>query len=145
VENPLPIFKAFPKAVQKGIGLFYAAWMCHFVFLFHLTQTFPGEFAKFVWQQLAIGFILGYFIFRIKKWAWVMSLMYSVFLVIYYLTLIHALTRAAMSLGVLCGMVMVMFSISVFFLAQPETKRYFDKLNPRKEKEGSPLEKDWRK
>lgn len=121
---PLPELGRMPRPVQRAVLLTFAGWGC---FLF-ATYAFydPNAFFKFA----IAGGIVCYYLYQSKRWARVIAMLASVFIVFYggFFTVLFA-GRNTVAM-VLSAANVALFAAAFFYLLLPETNRYFKQAAP---------------
>ena len=120
----LPELDCMPTPARRGVVLTIVGWCC---FLF-ATYAFydPSSFLKFA----IAGGILCYYLYQGKRWAWVMALLASVFVVAYggfFAYLFRSQNTFAMVLSLAN---VLLFAVAFYYLILPESNRHFKKDPP---------------
>ena len=120
----LPELERMPTPARRGVVLTIAGWCC---FLF-ATYVFydPSSFLKFA----IAGGIICYYLYQSKRWARVMALLASVFIVMYggFFTYLFAFQNTVATLVSLANV--LLFAAAFYYLILPESNRYFKKDTP---------------
>ena len=117
----LPELDRMPAPTRRGVVLTIAGWCC---FLFATYAYYdPSSLIKFA----IAGGIICYYLYQSKRWARVLALLASVFVVMYggffaFLFAPQNLFAAAVSAANV-----VLFGAAFYYLILPETNRYFKK------------------
>jgi peptidoglycan/LPS O-acetylase OafA/YrhL len=121
---PLPEFDLMPKSVRVAMLLTFAGW-CSFLF-----ATYAYYDADSFFKFMVAGAIVCYYLYKGRRWARVMAMLSSVFIVIYgglFTALFAGQNPTAM---VVSAVNVVVFAASFYYLAIPETGRFFKKDPP---------------
>jgi hypothetical protein len=118
---PLPELEQMPGSVRNAVLLTFMGWGC---FLFSTYAFYdPNSFLKFA----VAGGILCYYLYKSRRWARVMAMLASIFIVLYggfFAFLFAGQNTPAMLLSVAN---VALFAASFYCLVLPETNRYFKK------------------
>lgn len=118
---PLPELELMPQPVQRAVLLTFAGWSC---FLFTTYAYYdPNSFIKFG----IAGGIVCTFLYKGKRWARVMAMLSSIFIVLYggfFAFLFAGQNPSAMWLSIAN---VVCFAAAFYYLAVPESGRFFKK------------------
>jgi hypothetical protein len=131
--DTVPPFKLFPKRVKNGILFMFLGWVWHF---FYLTQffSFQDEWRMYFKHLVAAG-VLIFFVIRVRAWARMFSLVLIPGLVVLNYGRILAeniyLDRHTTASYFLALLVIIFFSLSVYFLFHKETAEFFKTHNPK--------------
>ena len=121
---PLPELEKMPRPVRLAVILTFLGWGC---FLF-ATYAFydPNAFIKFA----IAGGIVCYYLYQCKRWARVIAMLASIFIVLYggFFTVLFAGQNALAM--VLSAANVLFFGSAFYYLILPETNRHFKKMNP---------------
>jgi len=121
---PLPELSLMPKSLRVAVLLTFAGWCC---FLFATYAYYdPDSLFKFA----IAGGIVCYYLYKGRRWARVMAMLSSVFIVLYggfFAFLLAAHNSTAMLVS---AANVVLFAASFYYLAIPETGRFFKKDAP---------------
>jgi hypothetical protein len=119
----LPELERMPTTARRGVILTVAGWCC---FLF-ATYAFydPSSFLKFA----IAGGILCYYLYQSKRWARVLTLLASVFIIMYggFFAYLFA-SRDPFAMAVSVANVLL-FGAAFYYLIRPETNRYFKQMS----------------
>jgi hypothetical protein len=120
----LPELDRMPAPARRGVVLTFAGWCC---FLF-ATYAFydPSSFLKFA----IAGGIVCYYLYQSKRWAWVMALLASVFIVLYGGFFAYLFVSRNTFAAVLSVANVLLFAAAFYYLILPESNRYFKKDTP---------------
>jgi len=121
---PLPEFDLMPKSVRVATLLTFVGWSC---FLFATYTYYDADsFFKF----MVAGGIVCYYLYKGRRWARVMAMLSSVFIVLYggFFTFLFAGQNPTAM--VVSAANVVIFAASFYYLAIPETGRFFKKDAP---------------
>lgn len=129
MQLPLPELYLMPRTVRVAVLLTFSGWCC---FLF-ATYAFydPDSFFKFT----IAGGIVCYYLYQGKRWARVMAMLSSVFIVLYggfFASLFAGKDPVAMVVSIVN---VVLFATSFYYLVLPETGRFFKKDAPADDKD----------
>ena len=120
----LPELDRMPTPARRGVVLTIVGWCC---FLFATYAYYdPSSFLKFA----IAGGIVCYYLYQSKRWAWVMALLASVFIVLYggfFAYLFLSTNAVAMVLSVAN---VLLFAAAFYYLILPESNHYFKKDPP---------------
>jgi peptidoglycan/LPS O-acetylase OafA/YrhL len=124
MQLPLPELYLMPRTVRVATLLTFSGWCC---FLF-ATYAFydPDSFFKFT----IAGGIVCYYLYKGKRWARVMAMLSSVFIVLYggfFASLYAGHKPVEMVVSIVN---VVLFAASFYYLVIPETGRFFKKKDP---------------
>jgi len=118
---PLPELNLMPRSVRVAVLLTFSGWCC---FLFATYAYYdPDSFFKFA----IAGGIVCYYLYKGKRWARVMAMLSSVFIVLYggfFASLFAGHNPTAMAFSVAN---VVLFGASFYYLVIPATGRFFKK------------------
>jgi hypothetical protein len=116
---PLPELELMPKSAQRAVLLTFAGWC---VFLYSTYAYYdPNSLVKFT----VAGGIVCYYLYKGKRWARVMAMLAGVFIVLYggfFAFLFAGQNPSAMGFSVAN---VVLFGAAFYYLAIPETGRFF--------------------
>ena len=121
---PLPELEQMPRPVRLGVILTFLGWGC----FLYATYAFydPNSFVKFA----VAGGIVCYYLYRCKRWARVIAMLASVFIVFYsgfFTVLFVGRNTPAVALS---AANVVLFVAAFYYLILPETNRYFKQTDP---------------
>ncbi|MCP4112791.1 MAG: hypothetical protein GY749_45895 [Desulfobacteraceae bacterium] len=133
-------FKEYPNSVKNGIIFLITGWICHYYFFYIFFTRQTGEMpSKELWQQVAIGVFICYFVVKIKKWARVLCLLCNAFIIILYLC-IFTLFISKINYVMISGANLILFSISSYYLAIKESSSFFKEYNKKDEDSAETIE-----
>jgi hypothetical protein len=121
---PLPELDQMPRPVQRAVLLTFAGWGC-FLLATYLFYD-PNALFKFA----IAGGIVCYYLYQSKRWARVIAMLASVFIVLYggFFTVLFA-GRNTVAM-VLSAANVALFAAAFIYLLLPETNRYFKQAAP---------------
>jgi len=129
-------FKEYPTSVKMGISFLIAGWILHyFYFLKFLMSEFP---IKTLYLQLGIGVSICYFVASINKWARSLCIFFNFAIIVLYLffSMLY-INNSKYDSAFFTVLVVVLFSISTFYLTRKESSQYFKTYNETDEEEES--------
>ncbi len=136
-KNSMAQFKEYPNSVKNGIIFLIAGWICHYYFFY---VFFTGEIpSKELYQQIAIGVLICYFVVKIKKWARVLCLLCNAFIIIMHLC-IFALFINKINYIIISGANLLLFSMCSYYLAIKESSTFFAEYNKKDEDSAETIE-----
>jgi len=120
----LPELGRMPTPARRGVVLTIVGWCC---FLFATYAFYDrSSFLKFA----IAGGLVCYYLYQSKRWAWVMALLASVFVVMYG-SFFAYLFRSQNTLATVLSITNVLlFAAAFYHLILPESNRYFKKDPP---------------
>ena len=121
-------FKAYPTSVKMGISFLVAGWILHyFYFLKFLMSEFP---VKTIYLQLGIGVAICYFVASINKWARSLCIFFNFAIIVLYLLIFYMyFSDNKYDLAFFTALIVVLLSISTFYLTRKESSQYFKTYN----------------
>jgi len=121
-------FKEYPATVKIGVLFLVAGWGLHyFYFLKFLLSAFP---VKTLYLQLGIGVSICYFVASINKWARLLCIFFNfAIIVLYLLIFFQYFSDNKTDLAFVTALVVVLFTISTYFLTRKESSQYFKTYN----------------
>ena len=121
-------FNEYPTGVKMGIWFLIAGWVLHY---FYFLKFLMGEFpVKTLYLQLGIGVAICYFVASINKWARSLCIFFNfAIMVLYLFYCILYFNLSKYDLAFLTALVVVLFSISTYFLTRKESSQYFKTYN----------------
>jgi hypothetical protein len=119
---PLPELDQMPRPVRRAVILTFAGWGCFLL----ATYTFydPNSFFKFA----IAGGIVCYYLYKSKRWARVIAMLASIFIVFYggfFAVLFAGRNTVAMALS---AANVVLFAAAFVYFLLPESNRYFKQV-----------------
>jgi hypothetical protein len=129
------LFNALPKSVKNGILFLLVAWAAHF-FLFY--RIFQSEIpTQMFYQQLAIAVMSCFFVTRLRNWARVLTIVGNSLIILMYLFIMTIFyTSGKVDLLLLSGLNIVLFGLSIYFLARSEASEFFKLQSPKTAEDG---------
>jgi len=122
---PLPELNLMPRSVRVAVLLTFSGWCC---FLFATYAYYdPDSFFKFT----IAGGLVCYYLYKGKRWARVMAMLSSVFIVLYGGFFAYLFFVGHNPIAMVVSIVnVVLFATSFYYLVIPETGRFFKKDVP---------------
>jgi hypothetical protein len=116
-------FKEYPASVKNGILFLFAGWGCHYFFLY---KFFQGKIPqRMLFQQIAIGLFLCFFVVMAKNWARILCILCNVLIVILYSLFCALFYGSKTDFFILSGIVAILFSVATYYLAIEESSEFF--------------------
>jgi hypothetical protein len=121
---PLPELDRMPAPARRGVVLTLAGWCC----FLYATYAFydPSSFLKFA----IAGGIICYYLYQSKRWARVLALLGSVFVVMYGGFFVFLFVSRDPFAAAVSAANVVLFGAAFYYLILPETHRYFKEATP---------------
>ena len=119
---PLPELDLMPRPVRRAVILTFLGWACFLVATYAYYD--PNSFFKFA----IAGGIICYYLYKSKRWARVIAMLASVFIVFYggFFTVLYA-GRDMVAMTLSAANVALFAAAFVYFLL-PEANRYFKQM-----------------
>ena len=116
----------FPKSVRYAFFFLLAGWCWHLFFIYAFFTTAQDTVpTKMLYQQLAIAGMLGFFLYRAKKWARVLCLLCNTLIVLLYACFAALFVSSRLQLAVLAVVVIGCFAAATVLLMAREAKDFF--------------------
>jgi hypothetical protein len=120
-------FKTFPDAVKKAIYSMFAAWIWFACFYF---WTYLDSGVQIPYRPLIAGIAVCFCVLLIKNWARVLCMVCNVMIILqFFYLLIPSLDN--LKIGVPTLLVIILFSISTYYLFIKETAEFFKANTPK--------------
>jgi uncharacterized membrane protein YjjP (DUF1212 family) len=119
---PLPELDLMPRPVRRAVILTFLGWVCFLVATYAFYD--PNSFFKFA----IAGGIICYYLYKSKRWARVIAMLASVFIVFYggfFTVLFAGRDMVAMALS---AANVALFAAAFVYLLLPEANRYFKQM-----------------
>jgi hypothetical protein len=129
---PLPELEQMPRPVRRAVILTFLGWGCFLLATYAFYDR--NSFFKFA----IAGGIVCYYLYQSKRWARVIAMLASVFIVFYggfFIVLFAGRNTVAM---VLSAANVALFTASFIYFLLPETNRYFRQVAPVDEHQDGP-------
>ena len=124
-----------PPGVKKAIVFLLVGWAVHYVFYFGFIAEDQPE--RVTYLQLGVGIGICYCVATIRKWARRLCIFFNIVMVPMYLLFAIAFAQGGkLYLFFLTALVAASFGISLYYLLQKETARYFSP--PEEDRESEP-------
>ena len=121
-----------PPSVKKAIIFLLAGWAAHYIFYFGFIAEDQPE--RVTYLNLGVGVTICYCVATIRKWARRLCIFFNIVMVPMYILFAIAFAQGAkINLFILTALVAASFSLSLYYLLQKETARFFSP--PEKDKE----------
>jgi len=121
-----------PPSVKKAIIFLLAGWAAHYIFYFGFIAEDQPE--RVTYLNLGVGVAICYCVATIRKWARRLCIFFNIVMVPMYILFAIAFAQGAkINLFILTALVAASFSLSLYYLLQKETARFFSP--PEKDKE----------
>jgi len=120
---PLPELDAMPRPVRRAVILTFVGWGCFLLATYAFYD--PNSLLKFA----IAGGLICYYLYKSKRWARVIAMLASVFIVFYggFFTVLFA-GRNTVAM-VLSAANVALFAASFVYFLFPESNRYFKKAD----------------
>ena len=121
----------WPKRARNGVVFWVGGWLGVYGFMFAFSHYYGQEFSKsIILQTTLLGVGLSYFVIQRKNWARTISIFGNIvpmLLALAYLLYVHVFHIIELNwvISALSFLVMACFGLSIYYLAHPDTKRYF--------------------
>jgi hypothetical protein len=113
-----------PSSVRNAIILLVVGWAAHYVFYFGLIAEDQPE--RVTYLQLGVGIGICYCVATIRKWARKLCIFFNIVMVpMYFLFAVAFAQGGKVGLFGLTAFIAAAFALSLYFLLQRETARYF--------------------
>lgn len=125
-----PPYNTFPSSAKNGILFLLSGWAMHFLFLYAL---FGKELESQIWlQQSIIALLVCFFTIRVRNWARVLGIVANLLIILVYLFAIAYLYSIHLfKFSFFASAIVILFSISTFFLFKRSTSDFFKLHSPR--------------
>ena len=119
-------FNRFPRSVRLGFILLLGGWILHLGFVYLAFGVLLDDLpAKIIYQQVAIGGLLFFFLYRVKKWARVLCLLCNGLIIILYIGIAALFARQHQYLMLLAALVIGCFAAATFFFMAREARAFY--------------------
>ena len=126
-DNYLSLYD-FPKSVRYAFFFLLAGWCWHLFFIYAFFTTAQDTIpTKMLYQQLAIAGLLGYFLYRAKKWARALCLLCNALIILLYGCFAALFFSSRLQLAVLAVVVIGCFAAATYLLMLREAKDFFSR------------------
>ena len=126
---------SMPLVVKKAVIFLLVGWAAHYVFYFGLIAEDQPE--RVTYLQLGVGIGICYCVATIRKWARRLCIFFNIVMVPMYLLFAIAFAQGGkLNLFFLTALVAASFGLSLYYLLQKETARYFSP--PEEDRESEP-------
>jgi hypothetical protein len=124
--------QTYPKSLRYGITFLIVGWISHYIsfsLLFGLrAETFPSnDFIK----HLILGGLSCFFMIKTKPWGRWLCLMGNAIVIVSYIqwgVLKYYAQNLSFAEVIVMGLVVILFSISTYFLFQKQSAEFFKAL-----------------
>ncbi|MGD9331656.1 MAG: hypothetical protein PVJ53_10115 [Desulfobacterales bacterium] len=120
----LPELDLMPKSVRIAVLLTFSGWCCFLLATYAFYD--PDSFFKFA----IAGGILCYYLYKAQRWARVIAMLSSVFIVLYggfFAYLFASRNIAAMLISIAN---VVLFAAAFYYFMHPQSREFFKKPAP---------------
>lgn len=125
---------SMPVSVRNGIIALFIGWAAHYLFYFGFIAEDQPE--RVTYLNLAVGIAICYCVATIRKWARRLCIFFNIVMVPMYLLFAIAFAQGEkINLFILTAFVAASFAVSLYFLLQKETARFFSPPEKEEEKE----------
>jgi hypothetical protein len=125
IVNNINEFNSFPRSVKNGIIFTFGGWIWFFL-LYLLFFKMPVPV-----RQMISGFLACYCILMLRNWARVLCVLCNIFIIMQMIALAVAFFHMGKAhLGAACGLSIILFALSSFFLMVKESREFFKSKSP---------------
>jgi peptidoglycan/LPS O-acetylase OafA/YrhL len=119
-------FAGFPASVRRANMLLWTSWTSHFFFVYLLFGGQTTEFPTTLFlQQIAIGMILWVFVFKVKRWARILGMLFNVAAIGLYVLVAMLFYPSRPSITIYAIVNIGLFCACIYLLIIPQTARFF--------------------
>lgn len=122
-------YRQVPSRIKTAVILFASGWLMHFLFLFKLSRTFPGQFSDRTYVvNVSLGLISTFCLARIHNWARALALVGCVVIALYHVFFCFVFLHSAPDFSAVSVFTATCFGFAAWYLFRPDVKEYYKEL-----------------